>query len=400
MKKINFLSSPWFLFLGILLLSFNLRPSITAVGPLIPMIRDELGLSNAWAGFLTTLPLLTFATFSLFSAAIGKRLGIARAIFFALLILLLGTIIRIMGGTWLLFFGTGLTGIGIVICNVLLIPFIKNRLPDKIGIATGAFTSGMILFAAIASGISAPMALDFGWGWKGSLFSWTGLIILGILFWIPQIRNHKVKVQLIQEDKAINVWKSRLAWQISTFMGVQSLMFFTLIAWLPDMLISRGLSEVEAGLVLSLMQIIGLSASFLAPIVGVKFKDQVPLAWSLGGLYFVGFSSLFSQTLLVNYIGLSLVGIATGASLSFAYMIIGLRTQSEKTTASLSGMAQSTGYYLAALGPLLFGLAFDMFGNWDLLIYLMLFCTLLFVFFGVKSGRARVIGFEVLSKKN
>jgi CP family cyanate transporter-like MFS transporter len=243
------------------------------------------------------------------------------------------------------------------------------------------------------------MALDLGWGWKGALFSWTGLIILGILFWIPQIRNHKVKVQTIQEDKAINVWKSRLAWQISTFMGVQSLMFFTLIAWLPDMLISRGLSEVEAGLVLSLMQIIGLSASFLAPIVGVKFKDQVPLAWSLGGLYLVGFSSLFSQTLLVNYIGLSLVGIATGASLSFAYMIIGLRTQSDKTTASLSGMAQSTGYYLAALGPLLFGLAFDIFGNWDLLIYLMLFCTVLFVFFGVKSGRARVIGFEVQSDK-
>lgn len=391
MKKVNFLSSSWFLFLGILLLSFNLRPSITAVGPLIPLIRSQLDLSNAWAGFLTTLPLLTFATFSLFSAAIGKRLGIARAILMALVILFLGSVIRVMGGSWWLFFGTGLTGIGIVICNVLLIPFIKNRLPDKIGIATGAFTTGMILFAAIASGISAPMALDLGWGWQGSLFSWTGLIIFGILFWIPQVRNHKPKVKTRNEDKAINVWKSRLAWQISTFMGVQSLMFFTLIAWLPDMLISRGLTEVQAGVVLSLMQLIGLFASFMAPIVGVKFKDQVPLALSLGGLYFIGFSSLFSHTLWVNYLGLSLVGIATGASLSFAYMVIGLRTQSESTTASLSGMAQSTGYYLAALGPLLFGLAFDLFGNWDMLIYLMLFCTVLFVFFGVKSGRARVI---------
>lgn len=378
----------WVLFLGILLVSFNLRPSITAVGPLIPMIREDLGLSNGWAGFLTTFPLLTFATFSLFSAAIGQRLGNPLAILLALILILSGTIIRVMGSAEILFLGTGLTGIGIVICNVLLIPLIKNRLPTKIGIVTASYTTGMTLFAAIASGISAPLAIDLGLGWRGSLLSWSVLLLLGIIIWIPQLKFKVAPGNRPVDEAKVNVWKTRLGWQVSLFMGVQSLLFFTLISWLPDMMIARGLNAVEAGVLVSLMQIIGLSGSFLAPIIAVKFKDQVGIVWALGLMYLTGFSSLFFEVLWVNYIGLALVGLSLGSSVSLVYTLIGLRTKNERTTAALSGMVQSTGYYLAALGPLLFGVAFDIFHNWDFLIYLMLICSFLFIYFGSKSGRA------------
>lgn len=383
-----FYQRSWVLFLGILLVSFNLRPSITAVGPLIPMIREDLGLSNGWAGFLTTFPLLTFATFSLFSAAIGRRLGNPLAILLALILILSGTIIRVLGSAEILFLGTGLTGIGIVICNVLLIPLIKNRLPSKIGIVTASYTTGMTLFAAIASGISAPLAIDLGLGWRGSLLSWSVLLLLGIIIWIPQVKFKVAPGNRPAEEEKVNVWKTRLGWQVSLFMGVQSLLFFTLISWLPDMMISRGLSAVESGVLVSLMQIIGLSGSFLAPIIAVKFKDQVGIVWALGGMYLIGFSSLFFEVIWINYLGLGLVGVSLGSSVSLAYTLIGLRTKNEKTTAALSGMVQSTGYYLAALGPLLFGVAFDIFHNWDLLIYLMLICSFLFIYFGSKSGRA------------
>lgn len=378
----------WVLFLGILLVSFNLRPSITAVGPLIPMIREDLGLSNGWVGFLTTLPLLTFATFSLFSASIGKKLGNPQAILFALFLILTGTVIRVLGGSDILFIGTGLTGIGIVICNVLLIPLIKNRMPSKIGIVTASYTTGMTLFAAIASGISAPLAIDLGFGWKGSLLSWAILLVLGIIIWIPQLRFKAAPRKLSEEEVKVNVWKSNLSWQVSLFMGVQSLLYFTLISWLPDMMISRGLSAVEAGLLVSIMQVIGLLGAFFAPIIAVKFKDQVGIVWVLGLMYVAGFSSLFSHTLSVNLVGLAFVGISLGSSVSLAYTLIGLRTKNERTTAALSGMVQSTGYYLAALGPLLFGIAFDIFHNWNFLIYLMIACSVLFIYFGTKSGKA------------
>jgi len=230
-----------------------------------------------------------------------------------------------------------------------------------------------------------------GWGWRGSLFSWAGLLVLGILIWLPQVKFHQKMEKSLDHHTKVNVWKSRLAWNICLFMGVQSLLYFTIIAWLPDMLVSRGFSPVEAGIILSIMQLIGLIGSFLAPVTAVRFKDQVGIVVAIGCMYLIGFSFLFSQIQWVNYLGLGIAGLGLGSSVSLAYTLIGLRTHHQVTTASLSGMVQSTGYYLAALGPLLFGIAFDIFHNWDFLIYLMLTCSVLFIYFGAKSGVAKVI---------
>ena len=377
------------LILGIILISFNLRPSITAVGPLIPLIREDLDLSNAWAGFLTTLPLLTFATFSLFASGIGRRLGNARAILLGLVIIGVGTIIRVMGGSFLLFFGTALTGIGIVIGNVLLIPFIKVKLPHKIGLMTSIYTTGMTLLAAIASGVSIPLADIPGFGWKGSLLFWALLILLGILFWIPQIKKNKVPVLASDDlDIPVNIWKSTLAWQVSIFMGVQSLIFFSLITWLPDMLIDRGFTATQSGYIVSGIQIVGLGGSFLAPLIAVKFKDQVLLGVLLGMGYLFGFTTFFFESKGLLYVGLTIIGLCLGSSISLAYTLIGLRTLSDKTTASLSGMAQSIGYFLAAIGPLIVGILIDIFADWNLFVGLMLAASAVFLYLATKVGRS------------
>ncbi|HSJ68449.1 MAG TPA: MFS transporter [Anditalea sp.] len=377
------------LILGIILISFNLRPSITAVGPLIPLIREDLDLSNAWAGFLTTLPLLTFATFSLFASGIGRRLGNARAILLGLVIIGVGTIIRVMGGSFLLFFGTALTGIGIVIGNVLLIPFIKVKLPHKIGLMTSIYTTGMTLLAAIASGVSIPLADIPGFGWKGSLLFWALLILLGILFWIPQIKKNKVPVLASDDlDIPVNIWKSTLAWQVSIFMGVQSLIFFSLITWLPDMLIDRGFTATQSGYIVSGIQIVGLGGSFLAPLIAVKFKDQVLLGVLLGMGYLFGFTTFFFESKGLLYVGLTIIGLCLGSSISLAYTLIGLRTLSDKTTASLSGMAQSIGYFLAAIGPLIVGILIDIFADWNLFVGLMLAASVVFLYLATKVGRS------------
>lgn len=376
------------LILGIILISFNLRPSITAVGPLIPLIREDLDLSNAWAGFLTTLPLLTFATFSLFSSSIGRKLGNARAILLGLVIIGVGTIIRVLGGSFFLFFGTALTGIGIVIGNVLLIPFIKVKLPHKIGLMTSIYTTGMSLIAAVASGVSIPLADIPGFGWRGSLLFWILLIILGIFFWIPQIKKNKVPVLEADIDIPVNTWKSTLAWQISIFMGVQSMIFFSLITWLPDLLIDRGFTATQAGYIVSGIQLVGLGGSFLAPLIAVKFKDQVMLGALLGIGYLLGFTTFFFESKGLLYAGLTIIGLCLGSSISLAYTLIGLRTNSDKTTASLSGMAQSIGYFLAAVGPLIVGILIDIFGDWNLFIVLMMAASAVFLFLATKVGRA------------
>src|SRR5690606_40325148 len=133
--------------------------------------------------------------------------------------------------------------------------------------------------------------------------------------------------------------------------------------WLPELLIAKGLSSGRAGLVVMLMQIVGLSGTFLAPLVAVKFKEQTVIAVALGIFYIMGFSTLFFDAIPLIYFGLTLVGFSLGASISMAYVLIGLRTTG-KTTADLSGMSQSAGYYLASVGPLLVGLLFDITVNW------------------------------------
>ena len=174
-----------------ILISINLRTSIASVGPLIPFIREDLGISNGAAGFLTTLSLITFAIFSLFAPSIGKKLGLGKAIFLGILLLAIGVVIRVQGGIALLYLGTALTGIGIVTANVLMIPFFKARIPEKIGLMTALLSTGMSLFAAIASGISVPLAEGLGWGWRGALLSWVGVMVLALIAWIPQLAPPK-----------------------------------------------------------------------------------------------------------------------------------------------------------------------------------------------------------------
>ncbi|SEF54486.1 CynX/NimT family MFS transporter [Algoriphagus boritolerans] len=380
------LPSQALLILGIVLISINLRTSIASVGPLIPFIREDLGISNGLAGFLTTLSLVTFAVFSLFAPSIGKKLGHGKAIFLGILLLAIGVVLRVLGGIELLYIGTALTGIGIVIANVLMIPFFKARLPEKIGLMTAILSTGMSLFAAVASGFSVPLAVDLGLGWRGSLASWVVLMVLALVVWIPQMRSRNAGHQgdLL---KAKNVWKSKLAWQVTLFMGAQSVMYFTMVTWLPDMLIARGMSPVKAGIALSYMQLISLIGTFFVPNYLIRLKEQSRVILIVGISYLVGYSALFIQNELIAFVALTIIGVGSGASLSIAYTLISLRSAEDLTTAKLSGMVQSAGYILAALGPLVFGISLDLFDNWEILIWFLLIMTVQFIGFGLPAGR-------------
>lgn len=371
---------------GILMVSVNLRTSIASVGPLIPFIREDLGLTNAMAGFLTTLPLLTFATFSLIAPSIGKRLGHGRAIFLGMIFLAFGIVIRVLGGIELLLIGTALTGIGIVIANVLLIPMIKLRLPKKIGLMTALLATGMSFLAALAAGLSVPLAVDLNLGWRGSLLFWVIFLGLAILTWIPQLGrpNRAIQTEVFAPK---NVWKSKLAWQITLFMGAQSVMYFTLTTWLPDMLIYRGMDATEAGFVSSMMQLVSLVGSYFAPGILIKMREQSSAIWGVGITYILGYLGLLPGVAWMTFISLALIGLCLGSSLSIAYTLISLRTGEDRTTAKLSGLVQSSGYVLAALGPMLFGFSLDFFNNWNLLIYFLLFFSAQFLFFGIPAGK-------------
>lgn len=385
-----------FLF-GIILIGFNLRPAITSVGPLLGIIRDEIGLANWSAGTITSLPLIAFAIMSLLVPKIGKRLGNMQAILIGLIVLLVGIGIRSTPLTATLFIGTAIVGIGISIMNVLLPAVIKEKYPNKVGEMTSIYSTSMVIFAAAGSGVSVPLAKNLGLGWEYSLLFWGLLVLIGIVVWSIVIKQNKsspdkeiqLKTNITQSGK---VWKSSLAWQVSIFMGLQSLIFYVIISWLPEMLHDFGFSIVAAGWLVSYAQFVSLPATFLAPILAGKFSNQRGIVLGIGMLYLIGFTGLLiggPLSLLVLWV--TLIGIASGGSISLALAFLGMRSRNAQQASELSGMAQSIGYVLAASGPLLIGLLFDITNSWTIPIIVIIGINILMIIFGFGAGRDKYI---------
>lgn len=166
--------------------------------------------------------------------------------------------------------------------------------------------------------------------------------------------------------------RSRLAWQVAFFMGLQSLTFYVILAWLPEILQSRGLGVGYAGWMLALAQGAGILGTFGVPIWAERLDDQRQIVWMLTLLEGVGVVGiLFPGTGLVP-LWASLIGFVLGGSFGLSLMFIVLRTTDTETATELSGMAQSIGYLLAATGPTLFGLLHDLTHSWfEPLLFLM-----------------------------
>ncbi|MBU9720636.1 MULTISPECIES: CynX/NimT family MFS transporter [Bacillaceae] len=382
------------LLLGILFVAFNLRPAITSVGPLVGEIRFDLGISNSEAGLITTLPLLSFAVFSLVAPKLGIRFGNEIMIFAGLIALLSGIMIRSTGLLSTLFIGTALVGVGIAISNVLLPSIVKNHYPHKIGLITGVYTTSMSTFAALGSGISFPISQGLQLGWRNALLVWSILAVIAIIIWIPQLKSNK-KVENTTKDinsRLNNIWRSPLAWQVTIYMGLQSFLFYCMIAWLPEILSGSMLSISAAGWMISIMQIAGLPMTFLTPVFADRFRDQRGIVVFIGVLYIIGISSLlFLESTFTIILGVIFIGLGQGASISLALTMIGLRAASGKEAAELSGMAQSVGYALAAIGPVLIGYLIDLTGSGIVPLYVFCGIAVLLVIAGLGAGRNKTI---------
>ncbi|KAA6447206.1 MFS transporter [Bacillus swezeyi] len=378
---------------GIIIIAFNLRPAITSVGPLISSIRSDLDMTNGMAGFLTTLPLLSFALLSPIAPKLGQKLGNERTLWVGLVVLLIGILLRSYGDAFTLLAGTALIGVGIAICNVLLPSLIKHKFPDKAGIMTSFYTTSMSIFAAIASGISIPLSHGLQWGWSASLMVWAGLAFFAILIWIPQLRYHDTANRTVQiQTDGQTVWRSKIAWHVTFFMGIQSFLFYCTIAWLPEILRSHGMSISLAGWMLSLMQFASLPSTFLTPVLAGRFRSQKSIVLGLGILYLAGMSGLlYGGNTAMLTLWVVLIGIGQGSSISLALALIGLRSENADQAAALSGMSQSAGYLLAAIGPSFVGFLYDHTHSWNGPILLFITALVALIGAGLGAGRNQYI---------
>jgi len=369
--------SIWLLVIGIIFAAANLRAPITAVGPIIGEIRREMGISNTFAGMLTTLPLLSFAVFSILAPKIARRIGMEVMLLAGFMILTVGILLRSIPSIATLFIGTALLGMAIAAGNVLIPSLIKREFSHHVGLMTGIYSVSMNIIGAIASGISIPIAVKAGFGWRGALGCWAILSAITLIIWLPQLRfRHHSAAPKISRG---GLWRSGLAWKVTFFMGLQSMIFYVLAAWMPEILHEQGMSQLAAGWVLSLIQFATIPTSFIIPIIAARYSNQRGLVAITVSLMLIGCIGIIAGNTSFVPLFVILIGLAQGSLFSLATMFFVLRTRHVHESAELSGMAQSIGYLLAAIGPTLFGFIHDTTHSWTIALF-MLIIVVLFVF--------------------
>ncbi|MFL6142514.1 MAG: MFS transporter [Labedaea sp.] len=349
--------------LAIALIAATLRGPFTSVGPLLEMIRLDTGLSSSGAGVLSMLPLLAFAAVSPLASSFAARVGLERAIGAAIGVLVVGLVLRSWPGLPWLFIGTALIGVAIGLVNVLLSALIKRDHPDRAAGLTGLYITTMGAFAMVGAGIAVPVAGAMPGGWRAALGLWVVVAAVALIAWLPRLRAN-ARPATSGEPTDRSHWRSGLAWQLTAFMGLQSLGFYVAISWLPTILHSHGLSPTVAGAYVALMQLTGLFASAATPAIVRRLPDQrlfASAAAVLGVLSYLGFVVAPELSLLWT----ATVGVSQGVGITLALSFFALRAHDARQAAALSGMGQSLGYLLAALGPLLFGILHDATNSWS-----------------------------------
>jgi MFS transporter, CP family, cyanate transporter len=378
------------LVVGIVLLAANLRPALTGLTPLIGQIRADTGISYGVAGLLTALPLLAMGVLSPIASLLAHRFGMERVLLASMLVLAAGILLRSAGTVAALFLGTAVLGAAIAAGNVLLPGLVKREFPERIGLMTSTYSTALALSAAIAAGVSFPIADQVGIGWRASLASWALLALLAAVAWVPQIRGARRSASESSGTSlgVSGLWRSALAWQVTLFMGLQSLGYYVVLTWLPQILQEdAGLSPWWAGWMLALAQAVGVASIFLAPVLADRRPSQRGVVVAAVALTGAGASGLLVAAGTATALWVGLLGFGQGACFSLALTFFALRAPDPGHAAALSGMAQSVGYLLAAVGPFLFGVLRDVTHAWTVPLALLLAVTVCLLITGLGAAR-------------
>ncbi|MDR9751432.1 CynX/NimT family MFS transporter [Pseudomonas sp. SZMC_28357] len=379
-------SRPWLLLLGLVLVALNLRPALSSLAPMLSEVSRALGLSAAEAGLLTTLPVLCLGLFAPLAPWLARRFGAERVVLGILLTLAGGIILRSSFGEIGLFGGSILAGASIGVIGVLLPGIVKRDFAKQAGAMTGVYTMALCLGAALAAGATVPLSERFDNEWSMGLGFWVVPALLAALFWLPQVGRRQGAHPVAYRVRGL--LRDRLAWQVTLYMGLQSSLAYIVFGWLPSIMIGRGLTATQAGVVLSGSIIVQLASSLAAPWLATRGKDQrlaivVVMLLALGGLFgflYAPLEGLWGWAILL--------GLGQGGAFSLALTLIVLRSRDAHVAANLSSMAQGFGYTLASMGPFAVGVVHDWTGGWSAVGWIFGVIGLAAIIAGLGAGRA------------
>lgn len=384
------------LLVAVCLVAANMRPAITGLGPLLEQIGTDTGMPLTALGVLAAVPLVAWALFSPLAHVLSRRFGQPRVLLWSLLVLLAGTLVRsIPGPVVSLWIGTAVIGTGIAIINVLMPAVVKREFPGSVPAITAVYTALLAGMGAVSSGVVVPIShIEVGGdaaGWRFALLV-TGAALLpfaiGAWWWA-----HRGARSVHDRAKAARgrtgIWSDPIAWLVAVYMGLQASMFYMFVTWLAPLSMSTGRSEVVAGIDVMVYQLFSLAGCLLLPLIlrGSLERWAPALIPSLAIVGVVGLMLAPGAVLVWG----SLIGLTGGATLAMSLTLMAQRARDHDTSAALSGMSQSVGYVIAALGPVAFGGLHSITGDWLASLALVLAVLVGLTVVGVFAGRDRYV---------
>ena len=369
----------WLMALALVAVAANLRTAMASVPPLTESIAADLGLSNTALGALTTLPVLCMGMFAPFAQRIAARLGASASIELSIACVAAGLGLRFAGGaTWPLYAGTFLAGVGIAIGGTLLPGLVKELFPpERAGLVTGLYMLAMMGGAGASSALSVTLE---GWlgSWPAALGSWSALALVGVLAWVPVLRGH-ARHRAANPSVVAHArlpWRDVTAWLVAGYLAVQSVEFYSTLAWLAPSYTARGWDPTHAGYLLSVFTAAQLVSGLAAPALTDKITDRRVLLLSAAALGLLGQSGLWLAPTAAPWVWATVLGLGQGASFALGLVLMVDYAGTPAASGRLAGMAFFVSYTIASFGPATMGAVRDVSGSftavWGALTILML----------------------------
>ncbi len=370
---------------GVILIGANLRVAVTSLGAVLDQARADLGMSTVVTSTVAALPVVCFGVVGVGASWVVRRIGAAAGLGIAVGALLVGLLVRVVGGEGTLLAGTFLACAGIATANVLVPVVVKAEFPDRVGEVTGSYSAVLSLGAAVGAAATVPIGTVAG-GWRGGLAIWSVLAAAALVVWLPRARRRAGPAETGMSMRVMA--RSPVAWAVTLLFATQSVLAFVVMAWLPAIYHDAGFTSGAAGALLAVSVLAGVPVYFVVPVLASRMRSQGWLGAGLTACEILGLAGLLARPTTAPWLWALLIGVGGGV-FPLTLALFGLRTRSAADTAALSALAQSGGYLLAAGGPFLVGVLRDATGSWSGPILLMIAVCVLQTGLSFAAGRPR-----------
>lgn len=351
--------------IAIFLVSINLRPSVTSVGPILSTISEALNVSSTQMSLLTSIPVFCMGVFASLAVPLQKKSGYKWSITLLLALIGVSTAARIIFFSYSALLVTSfLAGFAIAIISPMVNAFIKEKFPTNMAPVIGIYSFAIGFGATLSSGFTGIFYESFQGNWALALGVWGALAIVAMISWIVAVDTEQSKLDTEEfKSSARNPWKNKLAWTILIYFGLQTSLFFSLTTWLVSVAEEMGMSLLTAGSVLTVMTIVQLVGNLVIPSMINKFPNRI--AW-LHGLIFIGLAGsvlFFIDATWAIWAGAVVYGAVLSGLFPIGLMLPLDEAKNNQEANEWSSMVLSGGFMMSAILPLIIGYVFDMTGN-------------------------------------